>query len=259
MKLDILKQFKKNRTKEIELQGNDLVFQEITNKWFKKSLEFNYSYHFDWLSRPIIQYPQDLVVMQEIIWKVKPDLIIDFGIAHGGSLIFNASMLALLDYCDMLKDEKKIKFSPTSRMVLGVDIDIKDHNKDLINSHPLAKKIVMIEGSSISEDTIQKVKSFSKGFKKILLCLDSNHSHEHVLKELEQYSNLVSKDSYCIVFDTIIDDLPKDINRNWGPNNSPKSAVKEFIKMNPNFEIDKSIDRKLMISVAPDGYLKRKV
>jgi cephalosporin hydroxylase len=208
-----------------------------------------YSYNFSWLGRPIIQYPQDIVAMQEIIWRVNPDLIIETGIAHGGSLIFSASMLELNAACG----------GPQNAEVLGVDIDIRDHNREAIEAHPMFKRISMVQGSSIAPEIIEQVKAKASGKQRVLVCLDSNHTHDHVLAELQAYAPLTSVGSYCVVFDTIIDDMPDEMfpDRPWGPGNNPKTAVQEWLKTNTEFEIDKPIDFKLLISVAPDGYLKR--
>jgi cephalosporin hydroxylase len=211
------------------------------------------------MGRPIIQYPQDMAAMQEIIWEVKPDLIIETGIAHGGSLIFSASMLALLDLWEAIEEKKALEPSVSKRKVLGLDIDIRPHNREAIEAHPLASRIQMIQGSSIAPEIIRQVHEIAKKYSKILVCLDSNHTHEHVLEELRAYAPLVSKDSYCVVFDTIVEDLPKEMfpDRPWGPGNNPKTAVWEFLKSHPEYEINKSIDHKLLISVAPDGFLRR--
>ena len=218
-----------------------------------------YCYNFSWQSRPIIQYPQDMVAMQEIIWKVKPDLIIEMGIAHGGSLIYNASILAMLDMCEAIKEHRIIDPKISERKILGVDIDIREHNKTEIEKHPMSSRIEMIEGSSISPEIIEKVKDYAKDYKCILVCLDSNHTHEHVLAELEAYAPLTSVGSYCVVFDTIIEDLPKNAypDRPWGPGDNPKTAVYDYLKNHPDFEIDKNIFEKLLISVCPDGFLKK--
>lgn len=218
-----------------------------------------YSYNFSWQGRPIIQYPQDIVAMQELIWSIKPDLIIETGIAHGGSLIFSASMLANLDMCDAIDSGEKIDPKVSKRKVLGIDIDIRAHNRTAIEAHPMASRIEMIQGSSIAPEIIEQVRVFAADYSRILVCLDSNHTHDHVLAELEAYAPLTSKGSYCVVFDTIIEDLPEEMfpNRPWAPGNNPKTAVWEYIKTHPEFEVDKSIHDKLLISVAPDGFLKR--
>lgn len=216
---------------------------ELTLKWLVESAKVKYSYNFAWMGRPIIQYPQDMIAMQEIIWKVQPDLIIETGIAHGGSLIFYASMLELIG---------------ESGQVLGIDIDIRQHNRLEIEKHPMFKRITMIEGSSIDEDIAKQVYQFAKNKQRVLVVLDSNHTHEHVLKELQLYSSLVTKGSYLVVFDTVVEDMPADFfpDRPWRKGNNPKTAVWEFLKHNDRFEIDKEMEAKLLITVAPDGYLK---
>ena len=216
--------------------------QELTNQWFVESCKYKYSYNFSWMGRPIIQFPQDIMAMQEIIWQVKPDLIVETGIAHGGSLIFYASMLELIG----------------EGQVLGIDVDIRQHNRVEIEQHPMFKRITMIEGSSIDEEIAKQVYDLAKGKSRILLVLDSNHTHDHVLKELELYSPLVTKDSYLVVFDTVVEDMPEDFfpDRPWGKGNNPKTAVWEFLKTNKRFKVDKDIEAKLLITVAPDGYLK---
>jgi len=217
--------------------------------FMKSSLDAQYSYNFSWLGRPIIQYPQDLVALQEIIWRVQPDLIIETGIAHGGSLIFSASMLELNAACGGTPDAE----------VLGVDIDIRAHNRSAIEAHPLFKRISLIQGSSVAPDVVEQVKNKAAGKKRILLFLDSNHTHEHVLNELEAYAQLTSVGSYCVVFDTIVEDTSEQCpsDRPWGKGNNPKTAVCQYLKTHSEFEIDKYIDNKLLISVAPDGFLKR--
>jgi len=226
---------------------------EKLQKTFKTTLDemnrVNYAYNFFWLGRPLIQIPQDLQAFQEIIWEVKPDLIIETGIAHGGSLIFSASMIALLEYCGEIEKGD----------VLGLDIDIREHNKKAIEEHPLAKKITMYQGSSIDNEIVNKVKEFAKYKKRILLFLDSNHTHEHVLEELKAYAPLVSVGSYCIVGDTGIEDIEQDliVDRTWCKGNSPKSALREYLKTNDDFIIDKYYETKILVTGSPDGYLKR--
>ena len=201
-----------------------------------------YSYNFSWMGRPIIQYPQDMIAMQELIWDIKPDLIIETGIAHGGSLIYYASLMELIG-----KGE-----------VLGIDIDIREHNRREIEAHPMFKRIQMIQGSAIDEELVAEVARRAEGKQTIMVCLDSNHTHDHVLRELELYAPFVTVGSYCVVFDTIVEDMPKGAyERPWDVGNNPKTAVWEYLKQNDNFEIDHQIDNKLLISVAPEGYLKR--
>jgi len=241
--------FKKECSKEIEIQSKNDKLKKLSSEWFNLSHSMKYSYHFEWMGRPIIQYPQDIIAMQEIIWEIKPDLIIETGIAHGGSLIFFASMLELNAMCGGAKDAN----------VLGIDIDIREHNRRAIENHQMFSRISMIQGSSISLDVINEVKKRAEKKKKVLVCLDSNHTHKHVLAELEAYAPLVSKESFCVVFDTVVEDMPISMfeNREWHKGNSPKSAVKQYLKNHPEFIIENKIDNKLLLSVAPSGYLKR--
>jgi cephalosporin hydroxylase len=208
-----------------------------------------YSYNFAWMGRPIIQYPQDIVAMQELIWALQPDLIIETGIAHGGSLVFSASMLELNAACG----------GPADARVLGIDIDIRAHNRAAIEAHPMARRIDMIEGSSLDPAVIAQVHAAAAGKRQVLVCLDSNHTHDHALAELEAYAPLTTVGSCCVVFDTIIEDLPAGTypDRPWGPGNNPKTAVRAWCRSHPEFVVDSHIDHKLLISVAPGGYLRR--
>jgi cephalosporin hydroxylase len=234
--------------------------KKMSKDFFEQSVVSKYSYNFSWMSRPIIQYPQDIMAVQEIIWHIKPDLIIETGIAHGGSLVYSASMLALIDYCEAKENGKSIDPNSTQRKVIGIDIDIRNHNKIALDNHPMRHMIELIEGSSIDNKVLEKVTELSVKYKKVLVFLDSHHSHDHVLKELQLYTNFVTKNSYCIVFDTIIEDLPShlSLDRPWGPGNSPKTAVKKFLENNDKFEVDNTYENKYILTVAPDGFLKRK-
>lgn len=251
--------FDKEVIERIATFPNDKKLCDSATMFMHASTLPKYSYNFAWQGRPIIQYPQDIVAMQELIWEVKPDLILETGIAHGGSLIFSATMLALLDMCEAIGEGKNIDPNHSKRKVLGVDIDIREHNRKAIEDHPMFSRIEMIQGSSIEQETIDQVKAFASNYPRVLVCLDSNHTHEHVLAELEAYAPLVSLGSYCVVFDTIIEDLPEDMypDRPWGPGNNPKTAVWEYLKTHREFEIDDPIHYKLLITVAPSGYLKR--
>lgn len=246
---EFVKQFEAEKIARIEAFGKDTAFQELSRDWLEESMRKSYVYNFSWMGRPIIQNPIDIMAMQEIIWEVKPDLIIETGIAHGGSLIFSASMLELNAACG----------GPGDAEVLGIDINIRPHNRKAIEEHPMSRRITMIEGSSIAPEIVAQVKGKTKGKQRILVCMDSNHTHDHVLAELEAYAPLTSVGSYCVVFDTFIEDVPADVfnNRPWHPGNSPKTAVWEYLKTHSGFEIDKSIHQKLLITVAPDGYLRR--
>jgi cephalosporin hydroxylase len=240
-----LEQFNQEKISNINAQGSDPIALEKASQLFVKMNEHKYSYNFSWMGRPIIAYPQDMIAMQEIIWEVKPDLIIETGVAHGGSIVYYASLLELIG-----KDG----------LVIGVDIDIRKHNRDLIEQHPMFKRIKLIEGSSTSNHIIEQLSQIVSEKKKVMVCLDSNHTHAHVLEELKLYSPFVTKGSYCVVFDTVIEDIPVDYNwesRPWGRGNNPKTAVWEFLKQNNDFEIDRFIQDKLLLTVAPDGYLKK--
>lgn len=241
--MNLVEAYKEECKRRIELQGKDKQLLEVSKAFAEETICSGYSYNFTWMGRPIIQYPQDMIAMQEIIWEVKPDLIIETGIAHGGSLIYYASILELTG-----KGE-----------VLGIDIDIRAHNRAEIEKHPMYKRIKMIQGSAISKEIIEQVKTQVAGKQTVMVCLDSNHTHAHVLKELELYSPFVTIGSYLIAFDTIVEDLPANLykDRPWSIGDNPKTAVYEFLKTNNNFEIDHAIDSKLLISVAPEGYLKR--
>lgn len=227
----------------IEAMQADSELGNLRQQMLLKIAKYKYTYNFTWLGRPFIQLPDDVLAMQEIVWRVKPDLIVETGIAHGGSLVFYASMLELIG---------------NNGQVLGVDIDIREHNRVEIEKHPMFKRITMIQGSSIDEELVRQVYDFARDKRTVLVALDSNHTHAHVFRELELYTPLVTKGSYLVVFDTIIEDMPADSfpDRPWGRGNNPKTAVWEFLKTTDRFEIDKEIESKLLITVAPDGYLR---
>lgn len=239
--------------------GGDDGLQETAAAFLESSIRQKYSYNYSWLGRPIIQYPQDIVAFQEVVWAVKPDLLIETGIAHGGSLILSASLLALIDYCEVANAGLAIDPAKPKRKVLGIDIDIRADNRAAIDAHPMRSRIDMIEGSSIAPEVADQVRARAKGKERVLVALDSNHTHAHVLEELKLYAPLVTAGSYCIVFDTIIENMPDDMfpDRPWGKGDNPKTAVWEYLKTHPEFEIDRSIPDKLLITVAPDGFLKR--
>lgn len=239
--------------------GQDGDLQAMSRMWVRAIAPYNYAYNFSALGRPAIQFPQDMIAVQELVWQARPDVIVETGIAHGGSLIFSAALLTLLDYCDALAAGVVLDPAKPSRRVIGVDIDIRPHNRAAIEAHPMANRIEMIQGSAIDPDIIAQVKARVGNSKRVLVILDSNHTHEHVLAELNGYAPLVNVGSYCVVMDTLVEDMPAGSfpDRPWDKGDNPKTAVHEFLRTNGQFEIDKSIDHKLLISVAPDGYLKR--
>lgn len=236
--------FLKDREKNIEKMARDNLALK-SQQWFIEASNYKYSYNFDWLGLPIIQFPQDIVAIQEIIWNTKPDIIIETGIARGGSLILSASILHMLN---------------GNGKVVGIDVDIRPHNRMAVENHPLAFRINMLEGSSIDESILNQVKAQINANDKVMVILDSNHTHEHVFKELELYAPLVTKGNYLVVMDTVVEDMPNNYypNRPWGHGNNPKTAVHAFLENNDEFEIDTQIQNKLSITTAPDGYLIRK-
>lgn len=223
------------------LRGNSGLKAHAAD-FMRDSIDAQYSYNFRWMGRPIIQYPQDMIAMQEILWDVRPDLIIETGIAHGGSLVYYASL------CELMGQGE----------VLGIDIDIRPHNREAIEAHPMFKRIRLLQGSSTDPAIVGQAHALAAG-KKVLVVLDSNHTHEHVLAELQAYAPLVSVGSYCVVFDTVVEDLPPGLypDRPWDVGNNPKTAVHEYLRQNANFEIDRDIEAKIQITVAPGGYLRR--
>ncbi len=255
----------------IAANANNAPLRAAGRAFMEASVAAGYSYNFRWLSRPVIQYPQDIVAIQELIWKVQPDLIIEAGIAHGGSLILSASMLAMIDYCEAVAEGRVLDPRATRRRVLGLDIDIRAHNREAIERHPLSHRIDMIEGSSIAPEIVAEVAASAKGYAKVMVFLDSNHTHEHVLAELEAYAPLTSPGSYCCVFDTMVEDLPAGSypERPWDRGNNPKTAVHEYLRLLQttgrlaadgaplNLRIDTRVQDQLLVTVAPDGYLER--
>lgn len=270
--MDPLKRFEQERREDIATMARDTALAAASAQWLRQSLPYKYSYNFSSLGRPIIQYPQDMVAIQEVIWQARPDLIIETGIAHGGSLILSASMLTLLDYCDAVQSGGQLDPMTVRRRVLGIDIDIRAHNRAAIEAHPLSHRINMIQGSSIDPGIIAQVQEQAAKYPRVLVILDSNHTHDHVLAELEAYAPLTSPGSYCVVFDTVVEDLPDSAypDRPWGKGNNPKTAVREYLRRiqtdkrraadgSPlSFEVDSALESKLLITVAPNGYLKRR-
>jgi cephalosporin hydroxylase len=235
-------EFRRQVAGNIDTLKQDADLKAESNAWLTRTLPHGYSYNFRWMGRPIIQYPQDMIAMQEILWDVRPDLIVETGIAHGGSLVYYASL------CELMGQGE----------VLGIDIDIRPHNREAIEAHPMFKRIQLLQGSSTDPGIVAQVHAMAAG-KRVLVVLDSNHTHEHVLAEMQAYAPLVSVGSYCVVFDTVVEDLPPGLypNRPWDVGNNPKTAVHEYLRHDDRFEIDRDIDAKIQITVAPDGYLRR--
>lgn len=252
-------QFAQEREERLRAYARDTDLQSLSRRWLQQSMGGKYVYNFDWLGRPVIQYPQDMWAVQDLIWRVRPDLIIETGIAHGGSLVLSASILALLDMCDAIEAGTMLDPRASQRKVLGVDIDIRAHNRTAIETHPMASRIQMIQGSSIAPEVVQHVHEVAKNYSRVLVFLDSMHTHDHVLAELEAYAPLVSSGSYCVVFDTFVEDMPQGFfaDRPWDAGNSPKTAVQQFLSGNDDFSVDEDMETKLLVTVAPGGYLRR--
>ncbi len=263
--------FKKEcQTRISAVQDNEKLVR-AGQDFMLETIKAGYSYNFEWLGRPIIQYPQDMVAVQELIWTVKPDLIVETGIAHGGSLIFSATMLAMLDYCDAVEKGEMLDPKKPRRRVLGVDIDIRAHNKAAIEAHPMAGRIDMLQGSSVDPAILKQVRETAAQYKRVMVCLDSNHTHDHVYAELEAYAPLTSPGSYCIVFDTVVEELPDGLypNRPWSRGDNPMTAVRKYVQILGTegrkaadgaalkFETDRMVQDKLLVTVAPEGYLRR--
>ena len=243
LRMDELRRFSDEVRANIDRLMADADIQALSRAWLTEITRHKYTYNFGWLGRPVIQLPQDLLAVQEIVWRVKPDLVVETGIAHGGSLIHSASLLELLG---------------GDGLVVGVDVDIRAHNRREIEAHPLAKRIRMIEGSSTDPAVVAAVGELAQGRQSVLVMLDSDHTHAHVLRELELYAPLVTRGSYLVVFDTLIEDLPDELftGRRWGKGNNPKTAVWQFLATTDRFEIDALIAGKLLLTCAPDGYLR---
>jgi cephalosporin hydroxylase len=263
--------FQKQVADNIRKIGEDRAFLGLSNIWNREAIRHSYALNFSWLGRPVMQTPLDLYTYQELIWACRPDLIIETGIAHGGSLVMSASMLALLDYCDAVQNGGAFDPKASRRKVVGIDIDIRAHNRAAIDAHPLRHKIELIEGSSVAPETTSRIADQARGYDRIMVFLDSNHTHEHVLAELELYAPYVSQGSYCVVWDTGVEDLPDGMcaDRPWGKGNNPKTAVWEYMRRLTGeartardgdalrFEYDHTIEHKLVITASPDGFLKR--
>ena len=241
--------FKAECQAEVAQQGTNTELKELTNQWISTAAEHKYSYHFEWLGRPIIQHPQDMIGLQQLLWNIQPDLVIETGIARGGSLIFSASILELIALCGG---------NPAAK-VLGIDIDIRAHNRVEIEAHPMSKRLHLLQGSSTAAEVIEQVRARVAGKQRVMVCLDSNHTEAHVLAELDAYSSLVTPGSYLVVFDSVVEDLPPGFfaDRPWDVGDNPKTAVRKWLPAHPEFALDRDFENKLLLTVCPDGFLKR--
>jgi len=253
------KEFEERNIGNIGGMGHSSVLHELSKAWYNEASKYEYSYHFEALGLPIIQLPQDIQAINELIWRVRPDLVIETGVARGGSILNSAAQLALLDIADSEPGNGSFNIRETKRKVIGIDIDIRPHNRTAIECHALGTMVHLIEGSSLDTTVIEQVRVIASGAARVLVMLDSNHTHDHVLSELHSYAPLVTKGSYCVVFDTIVQFMPEGSfpDRPWDVGNNPWTAVQEYVNENPEFKVDNSISAKLQISVAPGGYLQK--
>jgi len=240
---DPIQAFEQEKAERIASYPQDADWQKQSRAWLRRAFEQKYMYNFSWMGRPIIQTPVDMMAMQELIWQVKPQLIIETGVAHGGSLLFYASLLELLGEGE----------------VVGIDIDIRAHNRKAIEEHPMSKRLHLIQGSSTAAEVVEQVRARVAGKQRVMVCLDSNHSEAHVLAELDAYSALVTPGSYLVVFDSVVEDLPPGFfaDRPWDVGDNPKTAVGKWLPAHPEFAIDRDVENKLLLTVCPDGFLKR--
>lgn len=254
-----LAEFRATRARQIDALGHNPALAELSAAWMLRASQSGYSYHFDALGLPIIQFPQDVVAMQELLWRLRPDLVIETGVARGGSVVMHAAQLALLDYADAVAGGQLLDPAHPRRRVLGIDVEIRAHNRAAIEGHPMAARIELLEGSSVDPAIVAHARRRAESAERVLVCLDSNHTHAHVRAELEAYAPLVTPGSYLVVFDTIVEQLPKSLyaDRPWGPGDNPATALAEFLRAHTEFEVDRTIDHKLQLSVAPGGYLRR--
>lgn len=242
--LDPVEAFFEERRQAIAMMANDEELKRKSLDWMLHADQYKYTYNYTWMGRPIIKFPSDILLMQEIIWDIKPDLIIETGIAHGGSIVFSASMLELLG---------------GDREVVAVDIDIRQHNREKIEAHPMAKRIHMIEGSSTDPAVLDQIRERAQGKQCVMVALDSLHTHAHVLEEMRLYAPLVTVGSYMVLPDTFIEYFPKGYysDRPWDVGNNPMTALRAFMQENNDFVIDTERCNKLLITEGFDGYLKR--
>lgn len=240
-----IKQFFTERHTDIINMGQDEELRRKSIDWMVHADKYKYTYNFTWMGRPIIKFPSDMVIQQELMWQIKPDLVIETGIAHGGSIIFSAAMQQMMGI--------------SNGRVIAVDIDIRDHNRQEIEAHPMSKHITMIQGSSVDADIFAQVKELARDAKTVMVILDSNHTHQHVYDELKLYADLVTVGSYCILPDTFIEFFPKGYydNRPWDVGDNPCTAARQFLSERSDFELDSFLTSKGMISEGLDGYLKR--
>jgi cephalosporin hydroxylase len=239
---DPIAAFRAEVERNVDALGRADDARAASARWLRATHDLKYDYNFTWFGRPILQLPQDVMALQEIVFAVRPQLVVETGVAHGGSLVFFASLLELLG----------------EGRVVGIDVEIREHNRREIEAHALARRIDLVQGSSADDATFEAVRAHAHGCERVLVVLDSDHTEAHVLQELRLYSRLVTPGSYLVVCDTIIEDLGPGAcpGRPWGPGNSPKSAVAKFLAEDDRFEVDLRIEHKLLLTNSPGGYLR---
>ena len=241
---DDREEFEQQRREHIARLGTDDDLKQLALHTTVEADRNGYSYVWKWLGLPVIQMPTDIVALQEVVWDTKPQAIIETGIARGGSLILFASLLELLG----------------QGRVIGIDVDIRPHNREAIESHRLSKRVTLVEGSSVDPAVLQRVASEIEGLERVMVVLDSDHVHDHVLAELHAYGPLVTPGQFLVVADTIVEHIPRQEHRprRWGPGDNPHTALRAFLEKNDDFELDPLVNQKLLMSSSPDGYLRRK-
>ena len=240
---DDREQFGLEKREDASRMGADEGLRRSALDLYAAADRYNFSYQWTWLGLPIIQIPNDLMICQEIVWATRPQLLIETGVARGGSLIFWASMMQLVG----------------DGVVVGVDVDIRPHNRAAIEDHPLSHRVRLIEGSSTDPEVVAMVAEAAGVAERVAVALDSNHTHDHVLAELELYGPMVTPGQYLIVSDTVIEHIPAQTHRPrpWGPGNGPATAVEAFLAGHPEFRLDDQIDDRILMSSNPGGYLVR--
>ena len=246
--MDAVAQFQKEKEDNIRAMTQDPETKRVAKQFQDQVSNYKYGYYFTWMGRPIIQLPQDMVTLQEAIMTVQPDLIVETGIAHGGSIIFTASMMELLEaYCPE---------NPIRREVVGIDIEIRPHNRTAIEAHPMYKRITMLEGSSIDPSIVEQVRRIAAGHQTVMVLLDSCHTHAHVLEELRCYAPLVSKGSYIVAYDTAVEFVDRSYSdRPWGKGNNPYTAVQAFVAECDAFAVDPRFEEKSVVSSRAAGWV----
>ena len=231
----------------LALGQDDAVFRQSTELVTELD-RYDYTYLWSWMGVPIIQMPADIMATQEVVWTTKPDVIIETGVARGGSVLFMASLLEMIG----------------KGKVIGVDIDIRAHNRETIQAHPMSKRVEMIEGGSADDDTLEKVRALIPEGASVMVVLDSDHSRDHVLAECRAYAPLITPGCYLVVADTLVghvseENAPKKRSKIWFKGNEPLSALNDFIFENSDFEVDEVLNGKLVLSSSPGGYVRRKL